>query len=182
MKKNGLENKPNDNAKKKNGGQPLDERQQQFNYTVVTCALVLGVTFDLVMMIYYFVTKNIEKAYPYIAQLVIISIGCLIASFGNKEVEPPTIPFGTRSVNTDKSTYAFMSRIAWCMLDSLVYAIIVTLFEAYTDGRVTGSLLSDGIVVFLIFTIMKSVFCEIRVHRYRKYMAILDAEENDLDD
>lgn len=171
-----------ESVKKKNGGQLPDERQQQANSTVVACALVFGAAFDFIMMIYYFVTKNAEGAYPYVAQLVIMSIGCLIASLGTKEAQPPTILFSRRSVNTDKTTRAFFSRIGWCMLDSLVLAGVITLFDIYTDGKVTGSLISDGIILFCVITIMESIFCEIKVQRYRKYMAILDAEENDLED
>ena len=182
MKKSKLENKLINSVKKKNGGQLPDERQQQFNSTVVACALVFGVFFDLIMMIYYFVTRNIEKSYPYVAQLVIMSIGCLIASFGNKEAEPPTILFSRRPVNTDKTTRAFLSRIAWCMLDSLILSVVITLFDAYTDGKVTGSLITDEIIIFCFITIINSVVCEIRVRRYRKYLAALDAEENDLSD
>lgn len=182
MKKNELENKLVDSVKKKNGGQLPDERQQQLNSSVIACALVFGVVFDLVMMIYYFITKNIEKSYPYVAQLVIICIGCFLASLNSKEAQPPTIFFSRRSVNTDKTARAFVSRTAWCMLDSLVLTIIITLFNIYTDGKVTGSLISDGIIFFCIFTIIESVLCEIKVRHYRKRIAILDAEENDLDD
>ena len=182
MKKKELEDKLIDSVKKKNNRQLPDERQQQFNSSVVACALVFGVAFDFIMMIYYFVTKTPEKAYPYVAQLVIISIGCFIASLGSKEAQPPMILFSRRSVNTDKNTRAFISRIAWCMLDSLILAGVITLFDAYTDGKVTGSLISDGIILFCIVTIIECMICEIKVHRYRKHMAVLDAEENNLED
>ena len=181
MKKNEFENKRSDNAKKKSGSFP-DERQQKSNATVIACALVFGVAFDFIMMIYYFFTKNIEKAYPYVAQLVIMSIGCLLASLGSKEVQPPTIFISRRSVNTDKTTRAFLSRIAWCMLDSLVFTVVITLLDVYVDGKITGSLISDGIIMFCIITIMDSMICEIKVRRYRKHLAILDAEENNLED
>lgn len=174
--------KMRDRVKKRNGGQLPDERQQQFNATVLTTAMVFGVAFDLIMMVYHFAAKNIEKAYPYVAQLVIMSVGCLLASFGNKDVQPPTVFFGKRSFNTDKSTSAFFSRLAWCALDSLAYTIFIIVFDAYIGGQVTGSLISDGIHIFIIFTVMQSISCEIKVHRYRKNMALLDAEENDLND
>lgn len=182
MKKNKLENNLIDSVKKKNGGQLPDERQQQVNSSIIACALIFGVAFDLIMMIYYFVTKSMENAYPYVAQLVVICIGCLLASLGSKEAQPPTIFFSGRSVNTDKTTRAFFSRVAWCGLESLVFTVIITLFDIYTDGKVTGSLLSDGIILFCIFTIIECIICEIKVRRYRKHMTELDAEENNLED
>lgn len=182
MKKNELENKLIDSVKKKNGGQLPDERQQQFNSSVTACALIFCVAFDLIMMIYFFVTKNVEKAYPYVAQLVIMSIGCFLASLGNKEALPPTTLFSSRSVNTDKTAQAFFSRIAWYMLDSLPFAIVVTLFHMYIDDKETGSLISDGIIIFCFTTIIESIVSEVKVHRYRKHIAMLDAEENNIED
>ena len=165
-----------------NRGQLPDERQQLFNGRLLASAVIFGIAFDVIMMIYYFVTKNIENAYPYVAQIIVMSVGCVLASFGNKEVEPPTILFSKRSVNTDKSAHAFISRIAWCLLDSLIFAAIITAFDAYTNGKVTGSLILDGILSVCVFWIIDIIICEIKVHRYRKYIAILDAEENDLSD
>lgn len=181
MKKTKFETKLVDSVKKNAGGQLPDERQQLFNATVLAGAVIFGIAFDLIMMLYYFITKNIEGAYPYVAQLVVMGIGCLLVSLGNKDAQPPTVPFSKRSVNTEKTTRAFLSRIAWCMLDSLVYAGILTACDAYVDGNVMGSLVADGIVLFCVFTIMESILCEIKVHRYRKRIAILDAQENNLD-
>ena len=182
MKNDTIENKQVDSIKMRNGGRLPDERQRQFNSIIIAVALIVGVAFDFIMMIYYFVARNMEKAYPYVAQLVIMGVACFFASLGGKEAQPPTVCFGRRIANTDKNTRAFLSRIAWCMLDSLVFAVAITLFDAYADGKVTGSLILDGFIFFCIFTVIESIACEVKVRRYRKYMAKLDAEENNLED
>lgn len=182
MNKEKLETKLMNKIKKQHGGQIPDERQQQFNSMVLTTAVTFGIVFDLIMMIYYFVTRNIEKAYPYVAQLVIMGVACLLASLGSREVQPPTILFTKRSVNIGKGAPAFFSRMAWCMLDSLIFAAVLTVCDIYADGKVTGSLVSDGLIMFCTFLVVDCILCEIKVRRYRKYMALLDAEENDLED
>lgn len=182
MKKYKLENKLIESVKKKNGGQIPDERQQKFNSMVLINALIFGMVFDFIMMIYHFATRNIEKAYPYVAQLVVISIVCLLGSLGNKEAKLPTTLLSRRSLKADKNKRAFFSRLAFCIFDALIFAVIITVCAAYTDGRLTGSLVSDGFFAFIIFVLINTVCCEISVHRYRKRMAILDAEENDIDD
>lgn len=182
MKRNKLENKLIDSVKKNNGGQLPDERQQEFNSMILTNALLFGVIFDSIMMIYYFAARNIDKSFPYVAQLLAISVGGFLASLGNKEAKLPTTFFSRRSVKVDKNTRAFFSRLTFCIFDALIFAVIISACDAYTDGRLTGSLVSDGIFAFFIFVLINVVHCEISVHRYRKHMAILDAEENDLDD
>lgn len=171
-----------DSIKKKNGGQLPDERQQKFNSLILANALTFGMMFDLIMMIYYFVTKNIDKSYPYVAQLVVISVGGLLASLGSKEAKLPTTFFSSHSVKTDKNTRAFFSRFTLCICESLILAVMITVCHAYIDGELTRPLVSDGIFAFIMFVLINVVHCEINVHRYRKQVAILNAEENDLDD
>ncbi len=80
--------------KNKNGGRLPDEREMQENSQALNTALVFGLIFDGVMILYYFITRNIEKSYPYWAQLLVIAVVFALMSFASKTVKPPHTLWG----------------------------------------------------------------------------------------
>ena len=168
-------------VKKQNSGVIADERQRLYNMSALTCGLVAGLFLDIVMIFYHFLTRNIESTYPYIAQILVISIGFCIAARRNAEVTLPKTLFG-KSLNTDKTASGFFKRLVWYAADALSITVVLIAFTAYTEGKIPGLFISDGIIDFVVFILFDILFGEIRVHRYRKYTAKLDEEENDLSD
>lgn len=161
-------------------GEPIDERVQQENSLAISTAFSFGVVFDLVMIIYYFITRNIEKTYPYIAQLIIMSIGLGIASLGKNSAKPPKTLYG-KAVSTDKGFKPFMKRVLACSVEMLFFAVLLIGFDIYTDKKITGSIITDAIITAVFLILIDVTVCEYRVRRYRNYLAKLDAEENELE-
>ena len=178
--KSKLENYVLEKAKKKNGGTLTDERQMQQNSTALATAVVFAILFDIVMMIIHFFRHNTEAAFPYLAQLLVISLGFGIAAIGQKEAGYPTSLYG-KKVSPEKSGKGFAKRLLTCVLECAVFAVLISAFNMYNAGKfeVTAEVIRNAV---LGLTVISVAVCERRVHRYRKYQAQLDAEENDLDD
>ena len=49
-------------------------------------------------------------------------------------------------------------------------------------SKVTGSIVYDGIMAVVIFSLINIAVCEMRVRSYRRYQAKLDAQENEEDE
>lgn len=181
MLKNKLENSIIENAKKKNGGALPDEREQLENSNAMNAACAIGLLFDIVMMFYYFITRNIEKSYPYLAQLLVISVVFALVSFGGKTVKPPRTLW-SREVDYSKGGKAFAKRALMCSLEQLLFAAALIAFDAYTEKKVTGSIVTDAIFTFVILALIDITVCELRVRSFRKFLDRLDEEENSIDD
>lgn len=175
-----LEEKILADARKKNGGEPLDERIQQENSLAISAAFSLGVVFDLVMILYYFFTRNIEKSYPYVAQLLVMSLALGLVSLGKNSSKPPKTMYG-KAVNADKGLKPFMKRVLACSVEMLIFAAMLIGFDIYIDKKISGSIIGDALVTAVTLILTDVIVCEYRVRRYRSYLAKLDAEENDLD-
>ena len=158
-----------------------DERQMQQTSTAMSIAVVFGMLFDVVMMAIYFIRHDTDKAYPYLAQLLVICAGFGIAMLGNKEPGVPKTLSG-RSVPTEKTGKAFALRLLNCFIEAASLSVVIMLFNVYDKGSFTGTLITETIISFAIFMAIEVAFCEFRVHRYRKAQAKLDQEENDLED
>lgn len=176
-----LENYIVEKAKKKNGGELFDERQMQSNGTLFAACITAAIIFDVVMMTVYFFRHNMEKCYPYLAQLVIIIAVFAIVSLGNKEPGLPRTLSG-RAVSPDKSGKALAKRLFSCFVDSFVTAAFVTALNIYVDGVDKRGIVSDTAIFFAIFMLIEVTVCEVRVYRWRKHQEKLDAEENNLED
>lgn len=167
--------------KTKNNSAHYDERQMQNNATSMATVVSFAMFFDIIMMVIYFINRNIEKAYPYIAQLLVMCAAFALASLGNKEHDLPKTLSGN-TVSPEKSKKAFFKRFLACFIDSIVTVAVVTVFNIYIDGKVTGSIVSDTIIFFIIFMLLEIGLCEIRTHRYRKFQKELDEEENKIEE
>lgn len=169
-----------DNAKNKNGGAVYDERQRLQSSGALAAALIFAMLFDIIMMAVHFFKHNSEGAFPYLAQMLVMCAAFGIASIGNKEPHLPATLSG-RNVPSEKSGKALARRILACVTDSAVTAAVIFALNAYSSGGITGEVVRDTAVYFTLFTLIELAVCERRVHRWRKYQAQLDAEENDLD-
>lgn len=158
-----------------------DERQMQQNSNALAVAVAFGILFDVVMMAIHFLRHDTEKAYPYLAQLLVMCAGFGIAMLGNKEPGLPKTLSG-RSVPTEKSRRAFAMRLLNCFIEAASLSAAIMLFNVYDKGSFTGPLIAETIISFAIFMAIETAFCEFRVHRYRKAQGRLDKEENDLED
>lgn len=181
MNGNKIQKHLTENAKKKNNGALYDERQMQNNATSMTIIVVFAMLFDVIMMLIHFINHNTEKAYPYLAQLLVICAAFGLASLGNKEHELPKILSGNK-VSPEKSRKAFFKRFFACFIDTVVTVAVVTVFNIHIDGKVTGTIVSDTVIFFVIFMLLEVGICEKRVHSYRKFQKKLDEEENDIEE
>lgn len=177
-KKTKLEQYYIDKMKNKNGGRLPDEREMQENSQALNTALVFGLIFDGVMILYYFITRNIEKTYPYLAQLLVVSAVFALMSFASKTVKPPHTLWG-KDVDCSQGKKAFARRAGLCVIESIVYGAVLIALDIYADKKVTGSILYDAVITVVIFSAINITVCEYRVKSYRKYQVRLDAEEED---
>lgn len=172
MKRNQFETNLMNSIKKQNGGEIADERQKLYNMSALVCGLTAGLALDIVMITYHFVIRNIEGTYPYIAQILIIAIFFCLASRRNADITLPKTIFG-KPLNADKTVSGFFKRLIWYAADAVSFTVFLIALDAYTEGKISGSFISDGIISFVVFALYNIVFCEFRVHRYRKYTAKL---------
>lgn len=179
-KKTKLEQYYIDKMKNKNGGRLPDEREMQENTMALNTACVFGLIFDGAMILYYFITRNIEKSYPYLAQLLVIAVVFALMSFASKTVKPPHTLWG-KDVDYSQGRKAFARRAGLCIIESLVYAAVLIALDIYADKKVTGSIFCDAVITAVIFSAINITVCEHRVRSYRRYQARLDAEEEDDD-
>lgn len=179
MKENKTRDHLIENAKKKNNGALYDERQMKNTASSMAIMVVFAMLFDIIMMLIHFIDHNIEKAYPYLAQLLVMCAAFGLASLGNKERGLPKTLFG-KNVSPEKSRKAFFKRFLVCLIDTAVTVAVVTAFNIHIDGKISGSIVSDTVIFFVIFMLLEVGFCEMRVHSYRKFQKKLDEEENDI--
>lgn len=168
-------------AKKKNGGKLCDEREMQQTSGALVTGAALAMIFDCVMMAFHFIRHNTEKAYPYLAQLLVMCAGFALASLGQKQANLPKTFYG-KPISPEKSGKAYAKRLVFCALESAILTVVITIFNIYDGSKLTGELITDSVISFVIFTLLDTAFCEYRVHRWRKFQAELDAEEDDLAD
>ena len=169
-----------ENAKAKNGGVIYDERQRLNGYLSLSTAVIFAIEFDMVMMVLCFIRHDTDKCYPYLAQILVICAGFGLAALGNKEPHLPSTISG-RSIDPDVSPKAFAKRVLSCVVDSAVTAAAITGFEIYDAGGISNQTIYDGIIMLVIFMIIDIIVCEIRVRRWRRFQAQLDADENAFD-
>lgn len=176
-----LENLVIEGGKKKNGGKLYDERQMYQAGTVFSACAIMAVLFDVIMIAYHIIRRNIEKGYPYLAQLLVILVVFAIASLGAKEPDLPKTLSG-RSVPPERNRKAFLKRLLSCFLDSIVTVAVITALEIYADRGVDGDIVNSIAISFAVFMIIEVIVCEFRVWRWHEHQSKLDAEENDLED
>lgn len=177
-----LENYVVDKARtKKENGSLMDERQQLRTANMFMAAAVCAMLFDVIMMAIYVIKRDADKSYPYLAQLLVISVVFCIASLGQKEPGLPATLSG-RNVDPEKSGAAFAKRLLSYFIESAVGVAAITALNVYVDGNVTGSIVSDTIITLVVFLLIEMGIGELRVHRWRSWQKKLDDEENELDD
>jgi hypothetical protein len=169
-----------DSAAKKNGGVVYDERQRLQSSGALGAAVIFAMLFDVVMMAVHFFKHEGERAYPYLAQLLVMCAAFGIASLGSKEPHMPATLSG-RSVDPAKTGKAFAKRFLACFIDSAVTAAVIFAFHVYDKNGVTAEIVRDAVFYFAGFLLIEVAVCERRVHRWRRFQSQLDAEENDLD-
>ena len=81
-----------------------------------------------------------------------------------------------------KGGKAFAKRALMCSLEQLLFAAALIAFDAYTEKKVTGSIVTDAIFTFVILALIDITVCELRVRSFRKFLDRLDEEENSIDD
>ena len=158
-----------------------DERQLKQTSNAFMTGLAFAMLFDIAMMICYFVKHETEKAYPYLAQLLVICGGFCIASMGNKDPGLPMTLWG-RSIPVEKTGSAFAKRLLHCIIEAAAFSAALMAFNIYDGGKFGSSMIIETLLSFLIFTGIEVLICEFRVKRYRKAQEKLDQEENDLED
>lgn len=176
-----LENYVVKKAKKKNGSELYDERQLQQTSNMFMTAAAFAIVFDVVMMAVHIIKHNVEKGYPYMAQLLVICVAFGIASLGRKEPGLPRTLSGI-SVDPEKNGKGFAKRLLDCVLETAVTVAAITALKIYVDGKPSDNMVSDTAIFFTVFLLIEIAVCEIRVHRWRVYQHQLDEEENDIDD
>lgn len=159
----------------------MDERQQLKTAKMFMASAVCAMLFDCIMMAVYVIKRDADKAYPYLAQLLVISVVFCIAALGQKEPGLPTTLSG-RSVDPEKSGAAFAKRLLGYFVEAAFVLAAITALNVYVDGKVTGSIVSDTIITFVIFMLIEAGIGELRVHRWRSWQQKLDEEENSLED
>lgn len=180
MNRKKLEDKLVKNAIKKNSGEPIDERVQAENSAAITVAFAFACVLDMVMIIYHFILRHPEKTYPYIAQLLVMAIGLGIANVGKSSSKPPKTLYG-KDVSIDKGAKSFAKRALLCCAEMLIFSAIITAFEAYSDMKFSGSMIIDALISAVVLILLDIIICEHRVRRYRRYLAAIADEENNLD-
>ena len=174
-----LENYVLENAKSKNGGAVYDERQRLQSSGAIGAAVIFAMLFDVVMMAVHFFKHERDRAFPYLAQLLVMCAAFGIASLANKEPHMPATLAG-RNVDPEKSGKAFAKRFLACFIDSAVTTAVIFAFHIYENGGVTSEIVRDAVFYLVGFLIIEVAVCERRTHRWRSYQSQLDAEENDL--
>lgn len=179
MTKDKFEHRLLERLEKQNGA-PIDERVEKENSLAIGAAFTFGVVLDIVMLIYYFITRNIEGAYPYILQLVVMGAALMIAQLSRNSDKPPQTMYG-KQIGCDSGFGAFMKRVLLCSAEMLVLAALLIGFHIYTDRKITGSIFTDALIAASVLILIDVIICEHRVRRYRRYLARINDEEDELD-
>ena len=103
-----LENYVLENAKSKNGGAVYDERQRLQSSGALGAAVIFAMLFDVMMMAVHFFKHESDRAFPYLAQMLVMCAAFGIASLANKEPHMPATLAG-RNVDPEKTAKPLQS-------------------------------------------------------------------------
>lgn len=156
----------------------LDERQHRNIEKASFQTLVLVIVFDCVMMLYFFLQRNIDSGMPYALQLLIMAVGMLLFLARKGEVDLPKSILTSRTLDPAPGMKMFFSRLKWYALDAMIMLIGFTALHYYQTRSFVKDTASTMIVSFLIVTALYAIIGEIGIRRYRRQMQQMDEEEN----
>ena len=164
--------------KKKPGKPVVDERQRRYIERAALHALLAGIVLDLAMMGYHFVTRQMEKGYPYLFQLFILGFFFWIATLTKADPELPRSFLG-KALNPEEGRSALMTRIAWYAVDTVVFLTGYKLFTYYQERTWGEDVVSTLVIALIIVLAFNTIVGELKIRTYRRQMQQMDEEEND---
>lgn len=159
----------------------LDERQEQINNKSLASAGIVAIIFSLVMMIYYFLKKDLGSSMPHVILLILMCIAFDRSKKQDIDNYFRTTMFGIQ-IDYSKTKAAFAKRSFLYLLSTLATGAMFCLFTLFLDGKAgLKEFISDGYIFIFVFFACTIIYNEIQVSKYNKKIKFLENEENEFD-
>lgn len=159
-----------DHAKQVIASHQADERLSIINDKALAGAAIIAIVFDVAMMIYFIIRKEVFAAIPFIIQMVAMGTFVSYYKMKKKDYQIPVTLTG-RAISTAMDKRGKLHRIGYYMAESAMFvAVFIALDYFLSERESVKQYVITASVLFVILFLFNYFAVERRVKKYNKYL------------